>query len=131
MKILIIEDSKPAVEIISTIIKLLFPGASLDIAMTGLKGIEAVCSKTYDLIFCDYQLPDQNGNHVVIKAKETNQPAKIIGISSSVKYNSELIKLGACGAIEKEEFLTLIKTETSELPTLLQLFKGKINGFIL
>lgn len=135
MKILIVEDSKPALDIISYIIKKVFPGVSLDIAMTGLKGIEFICSKTYDLIFCDYQLPDQNGNKVVLKAIETKQPAKIIGISSSSQYNSELVRLGACGSIEKNEFLILAKylysgEEDSDFTNDLYLISVKIQGII-
>lgn len=54
-----------------------------------------------DCIICDYSMPVMNGDEFILKFKELKLDIPILGNSSSLTYNAELLKAGADNFIEK------------------------------
>ena len=63
----------------------------------------------FHFILMDYELPDNNGEVLVIAAREYAYKGPIIGISSSEYLNQKLLKAGADASIEKRKSYLLPK----------------------
>lgn len=89
-------------------------GYGADFTITAKKALELINENSYDLVFCDYRLPDATGKEVLekIKAVAPHIPVIIITAYSDVKVAVEIIKSGAVDYITKpilpEELLLLI-----------------------
>ncbi|MEQ9443293.1 MAG: sigma-54 dependent transcriptional regulator [Cyclobacteriaceae bacterium] len=84
-------------------------------AATGSEAIDITKKESYDLIVCDFKLPDITGIELIQKIKITNPKAAIIVITgySDVKIAVKAIKLGAYDYVTKplfpDEILMTIK----------------------
>jgi two-component system response regulator HydG len=89
-----------------------------DGAMTGRSGMKKLEKLNYDLVLCDFRLPDTDGLKVLkhAKAKKPNLPLIIMTAYTDVKVAVKLIKAGAFDYITKpiqpEEILKLIERAT-------------------
>nr|WKN37736.1 sigma-54 dependent transcriptional regulator [Tunicatimonas sp. TK19036] len=84
-------------------------------AATGSEALDITKKEAYDLIVCDFKLPDITGIELIQKIKITNPKAAIIVITgySDVKIAVKAIKLGAYDYVTKplypDEILLTIK----------------------
>jgi two-component system response regulator HydG len=86
-----------------------------DFSYSGRKALEKINRKKYDLILCEYSLPDTDGFEILKKIKEINPlvPVIIITVYDNVKMAVRMIKAGAFDYVTKpiypEELLNLVK----------------------
>ena len=84
-------------------------------AFSARSAFELIKKNSFDLILCDYRLPDANGLDILekIKSLQLNVPVIIMTAYADVRLAVKLIKLGAADYITKpiqqEELLNLIK----------------------
>ncbi len=83
----------------------IFADAGYDVssASSGSETIEKLTRESYDLIFCDFDMPRRSGPEMVRMARALNQRAKIIVISSSdgPSIRSRVKKEGAFELLNK------------------------------
>jgi CheY-like chemotaxis protein len=83
----------------------IFADAGYDVssASSGSETIEKLTRESYDLIFCDFDMPRKSGHEIVRMARTLNQRAKIIVISSSdgPSVRSRVKKEGAFELLNK------------------------------
>lgn len=78
-------------------------GYKTNTASDGTKAIEILKNEKYDLVLCDFKLPDFNGLELIQKIKVINPEAALLVITgySDVKVAVEAIKLGAYDYVTK------------------------------
>ncbi len=82
--------------------------------ISGLKGIKLAEKENFDLILCDFRLPDSDGLKILqhIKTKKATVPVIIMTAYADVKMAVKLIKAGAFDYVTKpiqpEEILQLV-----------------------
>ncbi|MGQ7869618.1 sigma-54-dependent transcriptional regulator [Sunxiuqinia sp. sy24] len=116
-KILIIDDDTFICEILKK--QLTSHGYKVDTAFSGKSGMEAVRSTPFDLVLCDFRLPDTDGLELLQRIKAISQSTIVIIITAyaDVRQAVKLMKMGAEDYITKplqhEEILALIKQKLS------------------
>jgi len=111
--ILVIDDDKDTCFLLSNF--LTKHNCRVSVAHTGDEGLKQLRSIEYDLILCDYKLPDLSGVDFLKKIMILNLSVAVIIISaySDVKIAAESIRLGASDYITKpfytDELLVTIK----------------------
>ena len=86
--------------------------------MDGRTGIKHIEENNYDLLLCDFRLPDSDGLNILqkVKTKKPNLPVIVMTAYADVKMAVKLIKSGAFDYIAKpiqpEEILKLIERAT-------------------
>jgi two-component system response regulator HydG len=82
---------------------------------TGAKGLEVMMSAKFDLVFCDFRLPDTDGREILLKIKTLYPDTQVIIITgySDVKIAVDVIKMGAIDYVTKpllpEEILLMVE----------------------
>ena len=71
INILIIEDEETQAKILNDFLKK--EGYKTQIAENGSKAIELIKKNFFDILICDYNLPDMNGLDIVQNAQEISQ----------------------------------------------------------
>jgi len=90
-------------------------GYSADGAMTGRGGLQKIQKNNYNLLLCDFRLPDSDGLKILqeVKTKTPNLPVIVMTAYADVKMAVKLIKAGAFDYVTKpiqpEEILQLIE----------------------
>lgn len=85
-------------------------------AHTGLVGLELLKKESFDVVLCDFRLPDQNGVEMVQAIKKLNPSTQVVVITgySDVKMAVTVMKRGAFEYVTKpihpEEILITIKS---------------------
>src|SRR4051812_44834428 len=111
--ILVVDDDKDICLILSKF--LTKNGYAVSIAHTGEEGLRLLRSNDYDLILCDYKLPDFNGVELLQKIKILNSEVAVVIITgySDVKTAVETFRYGASDYVVKplhpDELLVTIK----------------------
>lgn len=110
--ILIIDDD---IDICSLLERFLTrKGYHTEYCTTSKKAMDVLQKKEFDLILCDFRLPDGNGKDLLQKIKSIKPDAKVVMITaySDVKTAVDIIKAGAIDYITKpllpDEILALI-----------------------
>ena len=91
-------------------------------ATTGVSGAKLIEQNDYDVILCDYRLPDSDGHRILelVKSKKPNTSVIIMTAYSDVKTAVKLIKSGAFDYVTKpiqnEEILELIGRASQKKP---------------
>jgi two-component system response regulator HydG len=112
-KILIVDDDKDICLILSKY--LIKNNYGVDVAYRGDDGLQLLRSSEYDIILCDYRLPDQTGVDMLRKIKLLQPTAAVIIITgySDVRTAVETFRYGASDYITKplypDELLVTIK----------------------
>jgi two-component system, NtrC family, response regulator HydG len=81
---------------------------------TGLNGIKNIEKQKYDVVLCDYRLPDSDGFEILkhIKTKKPELPVIIMTAYADIKVAVKLIKYGAFDYVTKpiqpEEIIQLV-----------------------
>ncbi len=116
-KILIIDDDQDIRLLLDRFLSK--NGFTTETASQGESAIELLKQNTFDLILCDFKLPDITGLELIPKVKILNPEASIIIITgySDVKVAVKTIKLGAYDYVTKplypDEILMTIKQALS------------------
>ncbi len=90
-------------------------GYEVDLAYTGKSALNEISKTDYDLVLCDFRLPDMDGTEALKDIKSKNPATKVIIITgySDVKTAVQCIKMGASEYVTKpifhEEILHAIK----------------------
>lgn len=112
-KILIIDDDTFICEILKK--QLDSNGYQVETAFSGKSGMEAIKGSKFDLVLCDFRLPDTDGLEVLQKIKALSPATVVIIITAyaDVRQAVKLMKMGAEDYITKplqqEEILALIR----------------------
>lgn len=97
-------------------------GFQVSDAFNGNKALEMLKKSTYDVILCDYRLPDTDGLDLLKKLKVLNPDVQVIIITgySDVRMAVQTIKQGAYDYITKplyhEEILDKVKNAANKQP---------------
>ncbi|HEU5291209.1 MAG TPA: sigma-54 dependent transcriptional regulator [Cyclobacteriaceae bacterium] len=116
--ILVIDDDKDICLVLSRF--LTKNDYTVDVAYTGEEGLKYLRSTEYDLILCDYKLPDLTGIEMLQKIKILNAAVAVIIITgySDVKTAVETFRYGASDYVTKplypDELLVTIKETISK-----------------
>jgi two-component system, NtrC family, response regulator HydG len=95
-------------------------GYNSEVAFTGNAGIQRLKKASFDMVLCDYRLPDKDGLEVLqeIKRMDPDVPVVIITAYADVRLAVKLIKQGAADYLTKplqhEEIVTLVKQLTGK-----------------
>lgn len=90
-------------------------GYDVETAFTGLSGLQALKTKNFDVVLCDFRLPDKDGFEMIkeIKTLKPYVPVILITAYSDVKTAVKAIQLGAFEYVSKpilpEEILMNIR----------------------
>lgn len=116
-KILILDDDKDICLLLEKFLKK--KGYETAVAHTGVDALEMVRKNRYDLVLCDFKLPDADGLEVLQKVKILSPPTVVIIITgySDVKMAVQTVKHGAYDYVTKplypDEILYTIKDALS------------------
>jgi DNA-binding NtrC family response regulator len=111
-KVLIVDDDRDIVSIVSTILR--GKGWDITAAYSGQEALEAVTSSKPDIILLDIMMPEMNGIEVLKRIKKIDADARIIMITAFGDVESYLdsMELGAYEYINKpfetDELLEMI-----------------------
>ncbi|KOH45510.1 sigma-54-dependent transcriptional regulator [Sunxiuqinia dokdonensis] len=117
-KILIIDDDTFICEILKK--QLTSNGYKVETAFSGKSGMDAVKNKQFELVLCDFRLPDTDGLELLqkIKAMAPSTLVIIITAYADVRQAVKLMKMGAEDYITKplqqEEILALIRQKLNK-----------------
>jgi YesN/AraC family two-component response regulator len=81
ISILLIEDEKVTLELLSLILTKKFPEISLHTAINGRSGLELFKSNTPDIVITDINMPQMNGVQTAEKIRSIKPDSKIIVIT--------------------------------------------------
>ena len=111
--ILIIDDDKDLCKVLSTFLKK--KEYAVEVAYTGEDGLKLLREHEFDLVLCDYRLPDMTGVETLRKIKVINPKAAVVIITgySDVRTAVETFKYGASDYVTKplypDELLVTVK----------------------
>jgi DNA-binding NtrC family response regulator len=93
--ILVVDDDDTILKVISRFLKDL--GYTVDTTASGVRAVEKVAEKEYDLVILDLKLPDKNGLDVLKEVKESNSGISVLMMTGYGKVETavEAMKLGA------------------------------------
>jgi len=132
-KILVIDDERAIRSTLKEILE--YEKHEVDTAEDGIKGLEMLENKTYEIVLCDIKMPKIDGLEVLDKIFEKESDMSVIMISGhgTVDTAVEAIKKGAYDFIEKpldlNRLLVTIRnaTERKELVKETKLLRKKIS----
>jgi two-component system response regulator HydG len=119
-KILIIDDNITICQLLARF--LTRNGHATEYCTTGAKGLEVLGSNKFDLVFCDFRLPDTDGREILQKIKALYPETQVIIITgySDVKIAVDVIKMGAIDYVTKpllpEEILLMVEKTSRRTP---------------
>jgi two-component system response regulator HydG len=95
-------------------------GFQVEVAFTGISGLKILKNNQFELVLCDFRLPDKDGLEMLQQIKKMNRGIKVVIITAyaDVRMAVKLIKQGADDYIVKplrsEEILSLAKRLTGD-----------------
>jgi len=120
-KILIIDDDTYICNLLEGFLNK--NGFTAESSFTGQTGLKRLTKKKYDLVICDYRLPDSNGLKMLSLIKKNNPQIIVIIITAytDIKMAVQLIKSGAYDYVAKpvypEEILSKVRSALkTEIP---------------
>ncbi|WP_372950614.1 sigma-54-dependent transcriptional regulator [Mariniphaga sp.] len=119
--ILIIDDDTFICKTIQK--QLVNKGFQADVAFSGNAGLKLLKKKTFDLILCDFRLPDKDGMEILKEVKRMNiqSPVVIITAYADVRMAVKLMKQGAYDYMTKplqhEEIVSLARKLSGDVKT--------------
>ncbi len=96
MKVLIIEDSPEIVHSVTLCFKVFLPEASVDFSYDGIKGLELIRSKPFDILILDLNLPEMDGMEVLQQVRTFSDiPVLILTVRDRIEDKLKGLDLGA------------------------------------
>jgi two-component system response regulator HydG len=98
-------------------------GYAADAAFTGNSGLKKIKQNKYEVVLCDFRLPDKDGLEILQQVKKLNIKTTFVIITAyaDVRMAVKLMKLGATDYLTKpvipEEIINLVKKATSKSQT--------------
>lgn len=87
-KILVVDDEEGIREILEELLTDF--GATVDVAINGLEGLEKAKSNQYDVIFSDVKMPTMTGEEFLARLKSANLvPSKFFFVSGGMEQDLE------------------------------------------
>ena len=104
VRLLCIDDSWDSIVITTRVLERAKGAYQIDSASDGQEGLRKLRSQSYDLILCDYRLPDMSGVDVLQQLKVAGQdvPVVIITAAGSERVAVEAMKVGASDYVVKD-----------------------------
>ncbi len=104
VKILLIEDNPDHILLTKRILSKAGADYQIDVVSEARKGIDKIFQKDYDLVLCDYRLPDYSALDILkeIRGKGKDLPFVVITSSGSEKIAVEAMKEGAYDYVVKD-----------------------------
>lgn len=128
-KILIVEDEKPIVDLIS--MGLVANGYEIDFALDGEEGADHIMDNHYDLILLDIMLPKYDGYELLEYARRENVPVIFITAKGELKDKVKGLNMGADDYIvkpfEMEELVARVNSVLRRYKSVINLPNIKIN----
>ena len=118
-KILIIDDDSYTVNKLNSLLKK--NGYAIESSHKGKSGLKLFNAEIYDLVLCDFRLPDTDGHTILrrIKSSKPDTPVIIITDFTDIRLAVRMIKSGAYDFITKplqpELLLKVIKKALSQI----------------
>ena len=103
-RLLLIDDNMDQVVITKKTLAKIGPDYELDSAPNGKEGIEKLKKNAYDIVLCDYRLPDLSGIEVLKQMKECGNTTPFIIVTSmgNERLAAEAMKGGAYDYVVKD-----------------------------
>lgn len=110
-KILIIDDHSLTRLGIYSVLKDIFPGATIDFAENGFMAEQLLKEKVYNLCTMDINMPGTNSLELLKKIKSISDKTKVLVVSMNNEdvYAISMLKAGADGYVSKEKDFNIIK----------------------
>jgi DNA-binding response OmpR family regulator len=104
MRILLIEDNPDHAVFTKRVLKKANQGYELDSTGEAKEALRKIAAENYDLILCDYRLPDSSALEILkeIREKGKDLPFIVVTSSGSEKIAVELLKEGAYDYVVKD-----------------------------
>jgi len=101
MKILIVDDEKNLRQVLA--IELSADGDEVDAAEDGVRALELLEKKEYDVVLLDLNMPRMGGIDVLKKMRALDMPAEVIVLTANTTFSAavEAMKLGAYDYLTK------------------------------
>ena len=116
MKVLVIGDSRDAVEHIPLCLRLRWPSATMVFADTGAKGIELVKAEPPDLVIADFSLPDMRCVDLVGNIRSFSDVPLTVLIGEGTEMDrAEVLETGADDYIRKPLSASDVLAKTNAL----------------
>jgi len=96
-------------------------GFPAEVAFTGNSGLKKIKQNKYEVILCDFRLPDKDGLEILQQVKKLNINTTFVIITAyaDIRMAVKLMKLGATDYLTKpvipEEIINLLRKSTSAL----------------
>ena len=104
MKILYVENHA---RFSSLVCKKILASHEVVVAPSLEKAKKEITNTTFDLVLLDYDLDDGKGSELVLLLKESENPPKIIAVSSHEKGNIALMEAGANAVCSKSNITSI------------------------
>jgi len=113
-KILIIDDDSYTVNKLNSLLEK--NGYAVQSSHKGKNGIKLFNSESYDLVLCDFRLPDSDGNAILklIKSSKPDIPVIIITDLADIRLAVRMIKAGAYDFITKPVNVDILELAVSK-----------------
>jgi len=100
-KVLIVEDDPPFITLIQLALRDM--NFDFDVARGGNSALDRLSKSEYDLVICDYRLPEIHGLEVLKTAKKQNPSCQMVLISAAAvdMMNTRLEDLNLLGFMQK------------------------------
>ena len=100
-KVLIVEDDPPFITLIQLALRDM--NFDFDVAREGNTALDRLSNNEYDLIICDYRIPEIHGLEVLKTAKNQNPGCQMVLISAAGEdmMNTKLEDLNLLGFMQK------------------------------
>lgn len=100
-RILVVDDERPIRNTLKEILE--YEDYAVDVGYDGNEAVELLKKNKYDIVLCDYEMPNRDGISVLeeIKKNQINIPFVMISGRASTNTAVEAIKKGAIDFIEK------------------------------
>ncbi|MDP3732551.1 MAG: response regulator [Candidatus Omnitrophota bacterium] len=124
MRILLIEDNPDHTLFTKRVLKKANPSYEVDSTGEAKEALRKIAKESYDLILCDYRLPDSSALHILteIRGKGRDLPFIVVTSSGSEKIAVELMQEGAYDYVVKDS------AYENTLPVVIQRAQDKYNA---
>jgi len=129
---LIIEDDPDMMRLVGSMLRRIYPEASIDRAYSGLEAEEAIAGATHDVILLDLALPDMSGHKVLSWLREHDIDTPVIAVTADASAEglptANEVTLTRQSGFSLRELVSLAEMVASEYPSLYTLPGEPGNG---
>ncbi|MBF0329129.1 MAG: response regulator [Nitrospirae bacterium] len=105
LKVLVIDDVAEMRLLIKSFLKMSFPDIEMDLVSSGKDALSKIQVNTYDVVLCDWEMPEMNGDEILKWMKEQDGikdiPFIMVTAHNEKEYILNAMKLGVTDYIIK------------------------------